>query len=107
MKTNKQEELKLSPKKIKKYSIPFRQMLTEYTPEQRAWVESKAKYYILLSDIRNQRKANGLTQQQLATKVHMPRTMITKIESGSRNVTLDTLMQIAQAMGRSLTVGLE
>jgi len=107
MKKNKPKEFELSIKKLHKYGISYDQFFSDLTPEEQEWVEKEARYYILLQDIRKERKAKGLTQQQLATKVHMPRTMITKIESGNRNVTLDTLMQIAQAMGKSLTVGLE
>jgi ribosome-binding protein aMBF1 (putative translation factor) len=107
MKKKKTEEFKLSIEKLHKYAISYEQFFSDLTPEEQEWVEREARYYILLQDIRKQRKAKGLTQQQLATKVNMPRTMITKIESGNRNVTVDTLMQIAQAMGKKLVVGLE
>ena len=107
MKNKEPKEIKFSTEKIHKFGISFDEVLSELSQEQRDRIESEARYYIVLRDLRRERKAKGLTQQQLATKVHMPRTMITKIESGSRNVTLDTLMQIAQAMGRELVVGLE
>jgi ribosome-binding protein aMBF1 (putative translation factor) len=107
MKKKKEKELQLSIKKIRKNGIPLEKVLSKFTQEQRDRIESGARYYILLQNLRKERKAKGLTQQQLATKVNMPRTMITKIESGNRNVTVETLMQIAQAMGKNLVVGLE
>ena len=50
------------------------------------------------------RKELGLTQKQLAEMVKLPRTTITKLESGHRNVTVQTLVKIANAIGKKLVI---
>jgi len=42
----------------------------------------------------------------LAQLSKVPRTTITKVESGSRNATLQTLMAMAHAMGKSVELRL-
>ena len=101
------EESEISIEKIHKYGIPFEEILARFTPEEHEQIEREARYYILRMELRKQRQSKGLTQQQLADKVNMPRTMITKIESGKRNVTVSTLMDIARALGKNLVVGFE
>lgn len=48
------------------------------------------------------RKAAGLTQAKLSEMTGMNRTDISKIENGSRNVSIDTLTTIAHALGCSI-----
>jgi len=50
------------------------------------------------------REKKGLTQEQLSKLSGVPRTTIAKIESGNRNVTIEKLMVIAGAMGKSLEI---
>lgn len=45
------------------------------------------------------RKEQGLTQMQLAEKANISRTYMQKIETASCTCTLDTLMDIAEALG--------
>lgn len=49
--------------------------------------------------LREKREKLGLTQAKLAEIANLPRTTITKVESGARNTTLQTLMSMATAMG--------
>lgn len=44
------------------------------------------------------RKAKGITQEDLATKLSMHRTYIGLIERGERNPTIRTLYKIAKAL---------
>jgi DNA-binding XRE family transcriptional regulator len=74
------------------------------TPEQEKIVEDEIRYYDVLVELRNLRKQKGLTQAQLAIKASVPRTTITKIESGNYNPTINTLMSIASAMDKKLQV---
>ena len=69
-------------------------------------VEAEKKYYKMVISLKKARQSKGLTQQQLAKKANKSRTMITKVESGERNATLSTLMDIASAMGRQLEIRL-
>ena len=48
--------------------------------------------------IAEQRKANGLTQMQLAEKANISRNHIQRIETAACSCTLDTLIDIAEAL---------
>lgn len=53
--------------------------------------------------IRNLRKDNGLTQEQLALNTKMDLTSINEIENGKRNPSLKTLGKIAKALSVSIS----
>lgn len=92
-------------KKIK--MIPARDFLSDLSPEERKQVEQEKKYYRLVVSLKQKREQLGLSQGELAKLAKLPRTTITKVESGSRNTTLETLMSMASAMGRDLVIGLK
>jgi transcriptional regulator with XRE-family HTH domain len=48
--------------------------------------------------IRNIRKSQGLTQEDLGEKVQQPQSYIGSIERGEKNISLDTLERIATAL---------
>ena len=48
------------------------------------------------------RKQAGLSQEKLARKIAFDRTIISKIESGKYNVTINTLEQICDGIGVTL-----
>ncbi len=50
-------------------------------------------------NILHYRKEQGMTQMQLAEKCHISRTYMQKIETAAASCTLDTLMDIADALG--------
>ncbi len=56
---------------------------------------------IVASNLRALRKTRGMSQERLAELSDLHRTYIGAIERGERNVTLDTLEQIAHALGIS------
>src|SRR5689334_9421253 len=53
--------------------------------------------------IRNQRKALGLTQQQLAHLVGTSQQQVQRIEAGAQTIRLDLAVSIAEALKSSLT----
>lgn len=57
--------------------------------------------------IKKARKSCGLTQGDLATKACMAQSIISAIESGSRNPTLRTLKRLVAALGLRLVVRVE
>lgn len=73
--------------------------LADLTEEESRLVEQEMKYYHVVVALKNKRKQLGLTQTKLAELANLPRTTITKVESGARNATLQTLMDMAHAMG--------
>lgn len=54
------------------------------------------------STVRHFRKANGMSQEDLADKAGLDRTYISGVERGVRNITLDSLEQIVYALGVDL-----
>jgi len=92
--------------KLKKYAVPFEDMLAELSPKERKEIDSLSNYYIALMDIFSLRKNLNLTQAELAKRSSVPRSTISKIESGERNATIHTLMKIAAGMGKELRVTL-
>ena len=54
------------------------------------------------SVIKHTRKASGMTQEDLAALSGLDRTYISGVERGARNITLDSLEQIVDALGMPL-----
>ena len=52
------------------------------------------------------RKMQGITQAELAKRAGVPRTNITRFESGKYNPSLELLVRIAAALGMSLQMQL-
>jgi DNA-binding XRE family transcriptional regulator len=96
----------MNKKKLQENAIPLKKLSEALTSEEREIVDSEKKYYQLVIALKEKREALGLTQEHLAKISNVPRTTITKVESGSRNATLDTLMKIAQALGASVELRL-
>ncbi|OGN82695.1 MAG: hypothetical protein A2082_04685 [Chloroflexi bacterium GWC2_70_10] len=49
--------------------------------------------------IRQLRESTGLSQEELAAEAGLHRTYISLVERGRRNITVDALSQIAEALG--------
>ena len=92
---------------IEKITLSSEKVFEDFTPEQDKIVESESKYYYALIELKKVRKKMGLTQEQLADMANLPRTTISKIESGNYNPTINTLMSIASAMNGKLQINLE
>ena len=92
--------------KFKATAIPLKKWNKNISTAERKFIEAEKKYYNLVVTLKKKREKLGLTQEKLAKIAKVPRTTITKIESGSRNTTLQTLIAIAQAMGKNLELRL-
>lgn len=94
--------------KLKKYAVPAEEVFKRYKKdvEHRRVINAKAKYYEALMELRSVREERKLTQEQLSKKSGVPRATISKIETGSRNVTINTLISLASAMGKRLEIRL-
>jgi len=56
--------------------------------------------------ILRRRQELGLTQQQIADRLGVSATNITRIEHGEQNVTIRTLVKLADALGMTVVVDL-
>lgn len=57
--------------------------------------------------IRHAREKAGLTQEQLAQRVHTQKTAISRIENHARDIRLSTLEKVAEALGMELHIVLK
>ena len=57
--------------------------------------------------MRNARLELGYSQEQLALEADISRTYITEIEAGKRNVAVDNMERLAEAVGKPLWVMLK
>lgn len=53
---------------------------------------------ILATNIRQRRKARGVSQQDFALDIEMDRTYIGGVERGERNVSIDNIERIAKGL---------
>ena len=54
----------------------------------------------MIRRLREQRAAKRMTQKAVAQKADMPQSVIARAESGSRDMTMETLIRIAHAVGK-------
>ena len=90
--------------RIRKVATPYKEILSGLPKQEQEEIGQLARYYKLQMMIREYRRSQKLSQAEFAARVNMPRTMISKIETGNRNVTLETLMILAQGMGKELVI---
>jgi len=53
-------------------------------------------------NLRRQRKAMGISQEDLADKAGLHRTYIGSVERGERNVSIDNIERLANAVGSTV-----
>lgn len=87
-------------------TVSLKEFSKHFTPEQHKMAEDEMRYYDLLTSFKEAREKKGLTQEELATKANINRTTLSKIESGLRNATIETLSRIASALDLQLEVKL-
>lgn len=92
--------------KLQQNAISLEEYSQRFTSAERTSIEAEKKYYKLVVALKEKRERLGLTQETLATMSNVPRTTITRVESGSRNATLETLMRMAEALGSSVELRL-
>ena len=69
-------------------------------------VEQRSTRQVVIEQYVRCRKMQGMTQEQLAKRAGIPRSNITRFESGNYNPSLELLVRIAAALGMSLQVQL-
>jgi DNA-binding XRE family transcriptional regulator len=89
---------------MKNNSMPLSQWSKQFTPAQKNKAKAENNYYEVVKEFKETRKKLGLTQQQLADKAGIDRTVIAKIETGARNTTINSLQMLAEAMDKKLKI---
>ncbi len=62
-----------------------------------------AAYRLFLTRLREARRAAGLTQEEVATRLRRPQSFVSKCESGERRVDVVELQEFAQLYKKDLT----
>jgi DNA-binding XRE family transcriptional regulator len=74
---------------------------------ERTEFENELKVEVLAYQFKELRKKKQLTQDQLAAKLGMEKSQISRIENGKFNLTLSTINKIAAALGAKVTFDLQ
>jgi len=86
----------------------FDQKYGEKGSKNREEFEQKAEAYMVAELVKESRKKAHLTQQQLAEKLNVKRTYISKIERASSDVRISTLRKIIETgLGGKLKISVE
>lgn len=102
--------IRLDENKLKKLHTSSERFDKEYgiegSPSREAF-EARAKAYYYAEILKEQRKQQKMTQQQLADKIGKKREFISNIERGNSDMQLSTFLLISNALGLlySLVVG--
>lgn len=95
-------------KKIKKALkegklIDYDELFASYPNQKQERILEGARHLRVAMEIRRLRKRLKLTQGELAKKMKVKRELVSRVESGRQNVTLETLYKIAEATGKEFT----
>jgi transcriptional regulator with XRE-family HTH domain len=77
------------------------------TPEMQAIANEEAVRYCLVVALAKARKAAGYTQAQLAKKMGVKQSLISRWENVNQNHTLETLLQLCSAVNAELVMGIK
>jgi len=85
--------------------IPWEDARKEmFTENELQELDIKAEKRIALRQIKELRESYNITQDTLSIKSGIPRSTISKIETGKRNVSIEKLIKIANALGKDLEI---
>lgn len=80
--------------------IDYDKLFASYPKEYQEEIKKRARFIMARMEIRKLRRTKRLSQEELAKKMNVKREFISRIESGTQNITLETLFKIAQATGK-------
>ena len=86
-------------KHLKSFDAILKEEIGAEKSFEREEFEARAKAYYYAELLKEQRKLQKMTQQQLADKIGKKREYISNIERGNTDMQLSTFMQIANALG--------
>lgn len=87
--------------------ITLEQLIDDnFNDEEKRLLKIRSDIRIASRYIKEKRLELGYTQEILSKKANIPRTTISKIESGYQNVSILKLMQLADAMDMKIEIAL-
>lgn len=73
-------------------------------PAARAGYQDARIAYQLGRQVRELREAHGLSQRELAERMHTTQSVIARLEAGGSKPSISTLERVAQALGTSVDI---
>lgn len=73
-------------------------------PEFKASWEALEADYSLINTLVKARNSAGLTQQQLSDKIGINQAVLSRIETGKANPSVETLKKLAKGLGKKLII---
>ena len=94
---------------MSKASVSFDTIKSELMQDDefRSEYEKLQPRYEIISQIIEARKAQNMTQAELAKLVGTQKSNISRLESGNYNPSLDFLIRIANSLGKSIKIQLQ
>ncbi|MBU0974234.1 helix-turn-helix transcriptional regulator [Patescibacteria group bacterium] len=89
---------------MKNNNVSLNEWGKQFSLAQKKNAKKANNYYAVVEEFKKIRKELGFTQQELADKMGIDRTVITKIETGARNTTLKSLIMFAEGMDKKLKI---
>ena len=80
--------------------------ILNHDPEYRKSYRKLKPRYDLIKEMIRLRNELGITQKELAEKAHTHQSRISKIEAGTLNISLNTLVEIAEALEAEVDIKL-
>ena len=73
------------------------------TPKREAF-ESQAMAYYIFEVLKEERKRGNLTQEELAERMQVKKSFISRVENGKVDVQLSTLLKILDGLGLRMSI---
>ena len=94
-----QEEGVATPLRLKKFNdVKNKYVGAPGTTEREAY-EAELSAELIAEKIKQLRKAKKLTQQELGDKLGVKKSQVSRLESSTSNVTIETLQKVFSALG--------
>jgi len=82
----------------------YKKDLCTKDPNLAARLDLRMEQLKISERLRAARKASGMTQKEVAERMHVARARISKLESQPQNITLETLMRYTEAVGAEFSL---
>ena len=80
--------------------IAYGDLFAGYSKKRQQEILKRARYLKAAIELKKLRKELKISQGALARKMKVKREFISRIESGERNITIETLNRVAEATGK-------
>lgn len=80
--------------------VVYGDLFANYSQKRQQEILKRVRYLKAAMELKKLRKELKISQEELARKMKVKREFITRIESGEKNITIETLNRVAEATGK-------